>query len=447
MRAFRKAVAVLLWAVFLAATLLPASVLAGEPGGGREASRPGAVAVTFGARHEMYLDGKLFLPVHAWAAATGDLDRLAAMGVNVAYLSGTAGIAWNELTRDSLKELRTFLDECARRKMYAVLNAEAWLKSSARRGILKDGTLADYMGMFKDHPALLGWHISSEEDMGLGRKARAERGIEGWHPKPNGTTADIAERRRQVKAVDPDHPVLVMFSGAQMLAADRKFGWTVPTPEEFYLEAAKSGDIVYQDIFPVANNTADDISQVGDATRLLAKYARGRKHLWAAVDAGDRKRWSTKSHAPTGAEIRNELWQAVVEGAHGLGFDYTSWKPTWASIRMSEDGEKGLTAAVREIQALKEPILLGDPRVEVAMTQEATQGGEVRATTRLHDGKLYVFAVNVRTKPTTATIGLMQPLGQTAQVLGEKRTVNVVHNSIRDALDALGVHLYVIEKP
>ncbi len=58
-----------------------------------------AAKITFGSQHEMYVDGKLLLPVHCWATETNDLDRLAAMGVNVAYLSGAAGLAWNDLTK------------------------------------------------------------------------------------------------------------------------------------------------------------------------------------------------------------------------------------------------------------------------------------------------------------------------------------------------------------
>ena len=404
-----------------------------------------AAEVTFGPHHEMLVDGKLTLPVHAWATATKDLDRLKAMGVNVAYLSGTAGIGWTDLSEKSLKGLQTFLDECGKRDMLAVLNVEAWFKNPQRRGILKDKTLADFMGKFKEHPALLGWHISTEDDMGLGRAKRKEQGIGGWAPRPNGTPADLATRFKEVKRIDPGHPVLVMFSGGQLLAADRKFGWTVPTPETWYFEAAKQCDILYHDLFPVANNTPDDLKQIADATDLLVKYAAGKKHLWVAVDAGDRKRWSTKSHAPTGKEIRNELWQAVIHGAHGLGFDYTSWKPTWASIRMSEDGEKGLTAAVKEIQGLKEAILLG--RTTKAAKVASTGDGAVHATLREHSGKLYVFAANVESKPCQVQLAL--PVGARypaqARAIGEGRTAAIAKGAIADTFEPYAVHLYAIE--
>lgn len=402
---------------------------------------PGA-EVTFGPRHEMYVDGKLFLPVHAWAGAMKDLDRLKGHGVNVVLGLGDCSMSWKPISDETLKTTQRFLDELHRRDMYGAIIISAWWSKPANRGILKDKPLSAYINRFKDHPALLAWQVSSEDDMGLGRKARKEQGIEGWAPRPNATAKDVIARCKEVKAIDPDHPVVVMFSGGQILAADRKFTWTVPTPKQFYVEVSKHADIVYHDLFPVANNTADDLRQIADATDLLRDYSLG-KHLWVAVDAGDRKRWSTKSHAPTGKEIRNELWQALNNRAHGVGFDYTSWKPTWASIRMSEDGEKGLTAAVKEIESLKGPILRGTWPVG---TRVARQGeGMLCVKVRRFEGASYVFAVNIKPEAVQATITVRKLGNRTAKVIGEDRSVPVENDKIRDAFEGYAVHLYEIE--
>jgi len=384
----------------------------------------------------------LFLPVHGWAVATSDLPRLAAMGVNVAYLSGDGDMTWSDVSDKSLGELKTFLDECAKNKMYGILSVEAWFRNPARRGTMKDKTLADFMARFKDHPALLGWHISLEEDMGRGRRGTDANGAPAWQPTTQGTTDNIEQRYREVKKADASHPVLVMYSGGQMLAADRKFNWTLPTPESWYLETSKHCDILYLDLFPVANNTADDIKQIADATDLLAKYGQGKKHLWVAVDAGDRKRWTTKSHAPTADEIRCELWQAIVHGAHGLGFDFTGFNP-YQSIRMDPNAEKGLAASLQQIQELKEPILLG--RTEKTVTAKSSGDAKVDATLREWKGKTYVFAVNVLVKPGRAEITLPSTKADKAKVLGEDRTVPIAAGRIEDAFDARAVHLYEIE--
>ena len=402
-----------------------------------------AAKVTFGPRHEMRVDGKLFLPVHAWAASMADLDRLKAMGVNLVLGLADGSMSWKPISEETIATTKTYLDELHKRQMYGMILISSWWGDAEKRGSYKDKPLAAYMAHFKDHPALLGWQVSSEEDMGLGRGKRKELGLEGWAAKPNASAEDIRKRCEEVKKIDPDHPVEVMYSGAQMLAEMRKFTWTTPTPAAFYAETSKSADILYHDLFPVANNLAEDLKQIADATVLLRGIGQGRKHLWVAVDAGDRKRWSTKSHAPTGHEIRNELWQALVEGAHGLGFDFTSWKPTWASIRMSEEGEKGLTAALKEIEGLKEVILLGE--VPTGGRVETPGKGEIRTALRRWKGKLYVFAVNVQPAADQATITVPDAKDAPAVVLGEDRTVPLKGGKIVDAFEAYAVHLYVIE--
>jgi hypothetical protein len=362
----------------------------------------------------------------------------------VAYLSGDGDMTWTDVSDESLGALKTFLDECAKNKMYGILSVEPWFKKPARRGALKDKTLADFMGKFRDHPALLGWHLSIEEDMGLGRKQIQDKGGTAWEPTTQGAPEDIATRYQEVKKVDPNHPALIMYSGGQMLAADRKFGWTFPTPEKWYLQTSLHTDVLYLDLFPVANNTADDIKQIADATDLLAKYGQGKKHLWVAVDAGDRKRWTTKSHAPTAEEIRCELWQAIVHGAQGLGFDFTGFNP-YQSIRMDPNAEKGLTSSLKQIQELKEPILLG--RTEKSVAVKSSGEAQVHAALREHGKKTYVFAVNVLVKPGQAEITLPPTKAEKAKVIGEDRTVTVAGGRIQDAFDARAVHLYELEAP
>ncbi|MBN2581743.1 MAG: hypothetical protein JXL80_01655 [Planctomycetes bacterium] len=404
-----------------------------------------AAEVTFGKNHEMYVDGKLFLPVHAWAAATKDLDRLKTMGVNLILGFGDGSMAWKPISDETVAQMKRNLDECQKRGMYGAIIISTWWTKPDNRGSYKDRSLADYMGQFKDHPALLGWQISVEEDMGLGRKEREAMGAaDRWVARPGGKPEDLKARYKAVKKADPKHPVVLMYSGGQIVSGLRNFGWTKPTPEKWYMEASRQCDILYHDLFPVANNTAEDLKQIADATRLLKKYADGKKHLWVAVDAGDRKRWTTKSHAPTAAEIRNELWQAIVNGAHGLGFDYTSWKPTWASIRMDPAAEKQLGPELATIQELKEVFLLG--KATVPATVNADNKDAVQIMAREHGGKTYVFAVNVEPKACKAEFALEGVKAAKAKVIGEERTVELSGGRFSDAFDTYAVHLYEIER-
>ncbi|NLF31647.1 MAG: hypothetical protein GX591_12260 [Planctomycetes bacterium] len=403
-----------------------------------------AAEVTFGANREMYVDGKLFLPVHAWAAATADLDRLKAMGVNLVLGFGDGSMTWRPISDESIAQMRRNLDECHKRGMYGAILVSAWWTDPAKRGSFADRTLADYIALFKDHPALLGWQISIEDDMGLGRAQREAMGAaDRWVPRPGGNPEDLKARYQAVKQADPDHPVIIMHSGGQMIAGLRGFTWTQPTPETWYMQASRHCDILYHDLFPVANNTAEDLQQITDATRLLMKYGSGEKHLWVAVDAGDRKRWTTRSHAPTTAEIRCELWMALINGAHGLGFDFTSWKPTWASIRMDPQAEKQLGPEMATIQGLKEPILLGQTTRSVKVAADAPDS--VQAIVRQYGGSLYVFAVNNEPQPRTAAITVSGLEAAAAAVLGEDRMVELRAGTFSDAFGGHQVHLYRID--
>jgi hypothetical protein len=64
-----------------------------------------------------------------------------------------------------------------------------------------------------------------------------------------------------------------------------------------------------------------------------------------------------------------------------------------------------------------------------------------------HDGALYVFAVNMQNRPTTATVELLAPATRAeARVLGEERSLTVNGGRFEDKFDEYAVHLYRIEK-
>jgi len=410
---------IMVLAVFLCFLLFPAAVFSSD--------------ITFGKNNEMYVDGKLFMPVHAWAANMKDADRLQKMGINVLYGIDNTALAWKDISPESLEFTKKTLDELAKRKMYGILFIHAWWDEDLkRRGTMKEP--GELIKMFKDHPALLGWHISTEADMGMGKKEKT------WKPKQAGTPQDLEMKYKTVKEADPKHPVVLMVSGGQTLAKDRNFGWTLPTPEDWYFSAARWCDILYVDTFPVCSNYVKDLKMVADSVDKIKKYSKGVKSLWSASDAGDRKRWSKNAPAPSGKQIKCELWMSLIHGAHGLGFDYTGFNP-FASIRIDPQAEELLAAAVKEVQTLKEPLLLGETAAEVKVISNGQ--GKVDLLAKRYNNKLYIFCVNVEAEKCSAEV--TNTGGKSAEAVNEGRTVPLKAGSFVDTFEAYAVHLYIVE--
>jgi hypothetical protein len=157
----------------------------------------------------------------------------------------------------------------------------------------------------RDHPALGAWKGQDEPH-------------NPFHPAQSVSPANLARGHRALRALDPDHPLVVIQAPRGTVAA------LTPYRPAF--------DIGGADIYPVgyppgthSDQKNSDISVVGDVTRWI-RGAAGTKPVWmtlqiawsgvlpTAADPGRVPRF------PSNAELRFMAYQAIANGARGLVF-------------------------------------------------------------------------------------------------------------------------------
>lgn len=350
--------------------------------------------------------GADFFPVAVWLQSPSNARAYAEAGINL-YVG-----LWKGPTEVQLAEL-------AAAGMKVICNQNAVGLSRAGEQVI------------------VGWMHDDEPD-----NAQPD-GKGGWGPPVPPET--IVKGYAEIRARDGSRPVYLNLG--QGVAWDGWYGRGVRTnhPED-YAEYAKGCDIASFDIYP-ANCRAKD-----EPCGKPWYVARGVDRLRAAV--GDAKPvWCwlecTKIGAdsaarPTPAQVRAEVWMALVHGANGIGYFCHSWTPRFddAALLHERPMLEAVTAINRQIRelapALNSPTIRGEVKVE-----SSDPAAPVDAMVKRHGGRTFVFAVAMRDRQTTATFRLGGPAS--VEVLGEGRTIQALEGSFTDSFRGYDVHLYRCE--
>ncbi len=311
---------------------------------------------------------------------------------------------YQKILPGTLSERKLYMDRCAQLGMKVNYNL---LSVSGGGGLgskpeniteeQKMELLISEIKAFMDHPALLAWYISDE---------------------PNGNKMPPGQLQtiyRTVKAIDPWHPVSVVFM-APFLSSKK------------YEDAL---DIVMADPYPVPNIP---ISQVGVITDQLRSAFNGKKPVWIVPQAFGGSEWWSRE--PSINEIRSMTYQAVISGARGIQYfirhglnSFPKSTATW-----NECGKIALEIA--EIS----PWLLSDE--ETIPVRSGTRN--VLVSSALHDGQLIIIAVNTANFPLKVYISASGLNRGTAKVLFENRAVSIYSGAFTDYLPAFGSQVYLI---
>jgi hypothetical protein len=250
---------------------------------------------------------------------------------------------------------------------------------SGRAPSANEELLTSIVGQLKDHPALGVWK-GVDEPANPNRPARV-------------SAAGLVRAYRQVKALDPSHPLVIIQAPLGTVAQLAPY--------------RAACDITGADIYPVSyppgkhvGGRSRDIGIVGDITHKMVQAAGG-KPVWMTLQIA----WSgvipTKQHPanvprfPTLREARFMAYQAIVQGARGLsffgghltqisrpldaqtGWNWTFWELVLRPL-LSELTSPGMTPA------------LVAPSARSAVEPSTT---DVEAVTREEGDFLYVIAV------------------------------------------------------
>jgi len=351
--------------------------------------------------------GEEFFPVAVWLQAPRNAKKFQAAGINL-----FVGL-WKGPTEAQLKEL-------VAAKMPVICHQNE-------------------VGLKDESGIIVAWMHGDEPDnaQSLGRG-------KGYGPpvKPSKIVADY----RSIARRDPTRPV--MLNLGQGVAWDGWHGRGVRTnhPED-YPEYVKGCDIASFDIYPAVHSkpeVAGKLWYVPRGVDRLRKWTGGRKIVWNCIEC---TRISNVNVKPTPAQVKSEVWMALIQGSQGLIYFVHQFKPRFIEAGLLAD--KQMTAAVTKINRRIHELapVLNSPTVERACTVALEDKAvPVDVMVKRHKGAVYVFAVAMRPGKTKAVFSVKDlPRGaRTVEVIGEDRQLRIGLGRFEDEFADYGVHLYRI---
>lgn len=312
---------------------------------------------------------------------------------------------YQRIERRSRRARRRYMDRCAELGMKVHYN----LLSVAGGGGVGSGRTDDKTAgekrrlleqevkTFRDHPALLAWYISDE-------------------PVGHGVSVDdLVDTYRTIKALDPYHPVTIVFMTPRKAA-----------------EYAAVMDIVMADPYPIPDGSVTEVTEV---TQGLKSDFGTSKPVWIVPQAFGGNEWWQRE--PTPSELRVMTYLAVIDGATGIQYFIRHGLNSFPKSPMawSECG-----AVAQEIAELTPYLFSDEFSPEVFCSRR-----EVAVSAWRQEGEIVLLVANTENQPLSAQFRI-KDVSFTGQgdVLFENRKISVVGGQIEDTIDGMGTRAYMI---
>lgn len=261
-------------------------------------------------------------------------------------------------------------------------------------------SIAKYVNLGKNHPAILGWYTNDETNIGLFKK-------------------NMLAHQAAVEALDYDHPTYSV-------------DLTVPSGEFF----SKATDIFGTDAYPIYGRPNDWTSNPGEWTRIVKNELPHRAPMTVIQNFA----WSATTKYPDVREMRSMSWQAIAEGATGLMY-YSYFNMADGSSTIPFDTLwKNLKTVGQEVKDLT-PVILSVE--ETPAVNIANAGTWMNWTVRKHNNKIYVIAANAK-KAAFQNVSFNLANASSVTVLNENRTIALNGGTFTDSFDTLAVHIYEV---
>jgi hypothetical protein len=318
-----------------------------------------------------------------------------------------------------------------------------------------------------DDPLILGWMQPDEPD------------IAQMQPDGNyGPCMDPATLMRAYaiwKERDPQRPV---YLGLSKGVSDINWhGRGVCTGKwQMYPEYIKSCDIVSFDIYP-ANDHPGELWRVPKGVDSLYAWSDRSQPVWCAIEC---TKFNRRGQKPTPAEVRTEIWMALIHGVRGIiyfchGEVEAAVRYTTAELpdpemreavnrvreavdRETDHGRKFYERALLangpmllslqkingEIQALA-PVL-NSPTLKGAVSITSSDPAiPIDIMVKQKNTSTYIFAVSMRPGEVRGSFSLKSPIrAKQVEVAGEGRTIEIKNGIFEDSFTSYAVHHYKI---
>ena len=254
--------------------------------------------------------------------------------------------------------------------------------------------------------------------------------------------SEVTRRTREIKAADPTRPVMLNFG--QGVANEFWQGRGKCNGDYRYYDVAINGaDILSYDIYPVGSSMPQvkgKLEYVARGVTNLIKRATGQQSVWMALETTA----LDPARRPTPAEVRAEVWMALIHGATGILYFVHEFRPQFRedAIFRYPDIVDEVTRTNHLIESLapvlNSPSLNGTIRIS-SKTPIATME-------KVYENTIYIFAVAMQNYPSTVRITADDLHDATARVIGENRSLTVSQGIFEDQFEGYGVHLYEVER-
>jgi hypothetical protein len=336
-----------------------------------------------------------------------------------------------------------------------------WLQSPARAASYKAIGINTFVGLYEG-PTEAQLAALAQQDMfavagqnDIGLKSPNRRVIKAWmqddepdnaQPLPSGgygtciPAIEVARRTREMKTRDPTRSVMINFG--QGVANEFWRGRGQCNGDQGYYDLAIQGaDIVSYDIYPVASRTPQvkgKLEYVARGVTNLVKRATDGQSVWMALETTA----LDPAQRPTPAQVRAEVWMALIHGATGIFYFVHEFKPTFRedAIFRYPDIVEEVTRTNQLIKPLA-PVLKSP---NVSGTVSVSSQSPIATMVKVYKDTTYIFAVAMQNSPSTARITIDDLHHTGARVINEARNVTITQGAFEDQFEGYGVHLYQI---
>lgn len=255
------------------------------------------------------------------------------------------------------KDPQAYLDRAQKHNLNVILTLQ-----SMYPGLLQDDTetlkkAGEYIKQLRDSPALLAWYTNDERSPDWMEK------LEGMY--------------NQVKSLDPGHPVYQVL-------------YQVTVLKEYF----DVTDVLGADPYLIGE---ENLARTSRDSRSVIAATRNAKGMWMVPQIMDWAMYKAerKPRPPTLDEMRNQAYQAIINGATGLMF-YSYFDLWWTDSTRSKSDKAvfdkrwpDVTAMAAEIKALTPAILNGE---KVAL--DLSDNSKVEVGALRYNGEMLLMLAN-----------------------------------------------------
>jgi hypothetical protein len=366
---------------------------------------------TFGQEHARGENSPEFFPIAVWAQDPSHAAAYREVGINM-YIHIHGG-----LDQKKLDQLR-----------------QADMKVIAHQNVFGLSQLGE--------PLIYGWMHGDEPD-----NAQRNRKEKRWDPCLD--PADIIRDYREIKRRDPTRPVYLNV-GRGVAYTDWIGRGTCRGRTDMYMVAnngyLKGCDIASFNIYPVNSveeEVRDQLWYVARGIDNLRAWSEDQKPAWCWIET---TRISEKSpRKPTPAEVRAQVWMALIHGARGFGYFCHSFVGNTDDAALLNDSE--MLRAVADINAevtSLAPVLNSPDQPAYASVTSSNKSVPIDIMAKKDGKTAYIFAVAMRDEKTTATFRVKS--GKKVEVIGENYSIEIRRKRFTDSFEGYGVRLYRITR-